>query len=56
MEFRDQDGRKRFFRMEDQLKKANSATLKFLQTKLDPKNKEEGIFYNTLQRQIEENG
>ena len=36
MEFRDENGCRRFFRMEDQLKKADNKTLKFLQTKLDP--------------------
>lgn len=55
MEFQDQDGCKRFFRLEYQLKRANNATLKFLQSKLNPEIKEKGIFFRTLQRQIDEN-
>lgn len=37
MEFRDQDGCRRFFRFKDQLKVANNSTLKFIQKKFSPK-------------------
>lgn len=55
MEFRDENGCIRYFRMEDQLEKTDNKTLKFYQTKLDPNQIEEYIFYGTLQRQIDGN-
>lgn len=55
MKFRDQDGSRKFFRMEDQVKMTNNETLKFLQTKLNTKVEEEGKFFNALQRQIKYN-
>lgn len=55
MEFPDQDGCRRFFRIKDQLKKANNAIIKFLQLQLDPEDEENGIFYRALQREVNEN-
>ena len=52
MEFRDETGQRRFFRMEDQLKKADNDTLRFLQSKLDPTIEEEAFFIRALQKQI----
>lgn len=37
MEFRDDEGCRRFFRLEDQLSKASTKYLRWLQSKLDPK-------------------
>ncbi|KAK1387210.1 hypothetical protein POM88_015388 [Heracleum sosnowskyi] len=48
MEFRDEDGRRRFFRLEDQLSKASTKYLRWLQSKLDPKIVEEDNFNNKL--------
>ena len=48
MEFKDQDGCRRFFRIEDQLGKTDNDSLKLLQSKLNPNDEEEGLFYRTL--------
>ena len=55
MEFRDDKGARRFFRLEDQLKISSNETLREMQTKLDLKVEEEAEFYRQLQLQIEEN-
>lgn len=55
MKFREQDGFKRFFRIKDQLKVANNSSLKFLQTKLNSKVRDEGEFYGIHQEHIEYN-
>ena len=55
MEFRDNKGVKRFFRLEDQLKIASNETLKEMQSKLDVNEEDEAEFYRQLQIQIEEN-
>ncbi|KAL8090706.1 hypothetical protein AgCh_039955 [Apium graveolens] len=55
MEFRDNKGVRRFFRIEDQLKIASNETLKDMQSKLDINEEDEAEFYRQLQLQIEEN-
>ncbi|KAL8147668.1 hypothetical protein AgCh_005114 [Apium graveolens] len=55
MEFRDNTGVRRFFRIEDQLKIASNETLKDMQSKLDINEEDEAEFYRQLQLQIEEN-
>ncbi|KAK1369349.1 hypothetical protein POM88_035441 [Heracleum sosnowskyi] len=55
MEFKDDKGCRRFFRIEDQLSKASTRYLRWLQGKLDPKIAEEDAFYRKLQDQIEAN-
>lgn len=55
LEFRDEDGNRRFFKLEDQLSKASSQYLRWLQQKLNPKVVEEDAFYRQLQMQIESN-
>ena len=55
MEFRDDKGVRRFFRLEDQLKIANNETLKEMQSKLDISDEDEAEFFRQLQLQIEEN-
>ena len=55
MEFRDEEGVRRFFRMKDQGPKADTNTLIFLQTKLNQEDVEEGKFLRGLQRQINKN-
>ena len=53
MEFRDNQGVRRFFRPKDQLKVANLSTLKSLQSKLNRQDSDEEWFYKIFQRQIE---
>ncbi|KAK1369879.1 hypothetical protein POM88_035971 [Heracleum sosnowskyi] len=55
MEFKDEKGCRRFFRIEDQLSKASNRYLRWLQDKLDPKIAEEDAFYRKLQEQIQAN-
>ncbi|KAL8148135.1 hypothetical protein AgCh_005472 [Apium graveolens] len=55
MEFKDEKGIRRFFRLEDQLKILSNETLMEMQGKLDQINKDESKFYRKLQNQIEEN-
>ena len=55
MEFRDNKGVRRFFRLEDQLKIASNETLKEMQSKLDINVEDEAEFFRQLQLQIEEN-
>ncbi|KAK1393844.1 hypothetical protein POM88_012900 [Heracleum sosnowskyi] len=55
MEFKDEKGCRRFFRIEDQLSKASTRYLRWLQGKLDPKIDEEDAFYRKLQDQIKAN-
>ena len=55
MEFRDNKGVRRFFRLEDQLKIASNETLKDMQSKLDINEEDEAEFYRQLQLQMEEN-
>lgn len=55
MEFRDDKGVRRFFRLEDQLKIASNETLKEMQSKLDVSVEDEAEFFRQLQLQIEEN-
>ena len=55
MEFRDDKGVRRFFRIEDQLKIASNETLKEMQSKLDISDEDEAEFFRQLQLQIEEN-
>ena len=55
MEFRDEKGDRRFFRIEDQLKISSNETLKEMQEMLDINNEDEAKFYRQLQLQIEEN-
>ena len=55
MEFRDDKGVRRFFRLEDQLKIASNETLKEMQSKLDISVEDEAEFFRQLQLQIEEN-
>jgi len=52
MEFRDEEGVRRFFRMRDQAPKADNDTLGFLQSKLNQNDEEEAAFIRGLQRQI----
>ena len=52
MEFMDEEGVRRFFRMEDQGPKADLDTLRFLQTKLNQDVEEEGEFLRGLQKFI----
>ncbi|KAL8116684.1 hypothetical protein AgCh_023009 [Apium graveolens] len=55
MEFRDNKGVRRFFRIEDQLKISSNETLKDMQSKLDINEEDDAEFYRQLQLQIEEN-
>ena len=55
MEFRDEKGVRRFFRLEDQLKIASNETLKEMQSLLDINEEDEAEFYRQLQLQVEEN-
>ena len=55
MEFRDNKGVRRFFRLEDQLKIASNESLKEMQSMLDINDQNEAEFYRQLQLQIEEN-
>ncbi|KAK1356235.1 hypothetical protein POM88_049491 [Heracleum sosnowskyi] len=55
MEFKDEKGCRRFFRIEDQLSKVINRYLRWLQGKLDPKIAEEDAFYRKLQEQIQAN-
>ncbi|KAK1383249.1 hypothetical protein POM88_020984 [Heracleum sosnowskyi] len=55
MEFKDDKGCRRFFRIEDQLSKASTKYLRWLQGKLDPKIAEEDAVYRKLQDQIKAN-
>ena len=55
MEFRDKNGVRRFFRIEDQLKIASNETLKEMQSMLDINDEDEAEFYRQLQLQVEEN-
>ena len=55
MEFSDDKGARRFFRLEDQLKISSNETLREMQSKLDINNEDEAEFYRQLQLQIEEN-
>lgn len=55
MEFRDDNGTRRFFRLEDQLKIASNETLLEMQSNLDLENADEAEFNIQLQQQIEEN-
>ncbi|KAL8116604.1 hypothetical protein AgCh_022950 [Apium graveolens] len=55
IEFRDDKGVRRFFRLEDQLKIASNETLKEMQSKLEISDKDEAEFFRQLQLQIEEN-
>ena len=55
MEFRDEKGIRRFFRLEDQLKISSNETLREMQEKLDSNAENEFEFYRQLQHQIEEN-
>ena len=52
MEFRDEEGVRRFFRMEYQAPKANIDTRRFVQSKLDPNNEEEAAQIRGLQKFI----
>ena len=53
MEFRDNQGVRRFFRPKDQLKAASMNTLKTLQSKLNRQDSDEEWFYRIFQKQIE---
>ena len=55
MEFRDAQGQRRFFRMEDNLKTASNEDLRTLQTYLDDRVEDEYRFKLALQRQLEHN-
>ena len=55
MEFRDAQGQRRFFRMEDNLKTATNEDLRTLQTYLDDRVEDEYRFKLALQRQLEQN-
>uniref|UniRef100_U9TCG5 Uncharacterized protein n=1 Tax=Rhizophagus irregularis (strain DAOM 181602 / DAOM 197198 / MUCL 43194) TaxID=747089 RepID=U9TCG5_RHIID len=52
MEFRDNQGVRRFFRPKDQLKVASLNTLKTLQSKLNRQDSDEEWFYRIFQKQI----
>lgn len=54
MEFRDSYGVRRFFRMKDHAPKADIDTLRFIQLKLDPSDKEENMFRRFLQKFLDE--
>ncbi|KAL1826848.1 hypothetical protein ACET3Z_005260 [Daucus carota] len=53
MEFRDNQGVRRFFRPKDQLKVASLNTLKTLQSKLNRQDSDEEWFYRIFQKQID---
>ena len=55
MEFRDNKGVRRFFRLEDQLKIASTESLREMQSMLHVNNEDEAEFYRQLQLQVEEN-
>lgn len=55
MEFRDEQGQRRFFRMEDQLEKATNEALMFLQSQLDDSVENERLFKIGLQKQLDLN-
>ena len=55
MEFRDTQGQRRFFRMEDNLKTASNEDLRTLQTYMDDRVEDEYRFKLALQRQLEQN-
>ena len=55
MEFRDGQGQRRFFRMEDNLKTATNEDLRTLQAYLDDRVEDEHRFKLTLHRQLEQN-
>ena len=55
MEFRDDKGARRFFRLEDQLKISSNETFREMQENLDITNEDEAEFYRQLQLYIEEN-
>ena len=55
MEFMDDKGVRRFFRLDDQLSISRNETLLEMQEKLDLSNAEELEFHRQLQNQIEEN-
>ena len=55
MEFRDTNGVRRFFRIEDQIQIASNETLKEMQSKLDLNDEDEAEFHRQLQLQIEDN-
>ena len=53
MEFRDNEGTRRFFRPKDQLKTASIKTLKTLQFKLNVEDSDEEWFHGIFQKHIE---
>ena len=55
MEFRDAQGQRRFFRMEDNLKTTSNEDLRTLQTYLDDRVEDEYRFKLALQRQLDQN-
>ncbi|KAL6513884.1 hypothetical protein OROHE_019340 [Orobanche hederae] len=55
IEFGDEQGQRRFFRMVDQAPAADNDTLRFIQSKLDPEDLEEAAFIRGLQRFIDIN-
>ena len=55
MEFRDAQGQRRFFRMEENLKTATNKNLRTLHTYLDDRVENEYRFKLALQRQLEQN-
>ena len=55
MEFRDAQGQRRFFKMEDNLKTTSNEDLRTLQTYLDDRVEDEHKFKVALQRQLEQN-
>ena len=55
MEFMDDKGVRRFFRLEDQLSISSNETLLEMQEKLDLSESDELEFHRQLQNQIEEN-
>ena len=55
MEFRDDKGARRFFKIEDQLKISSNETLREMQEKLDNNNEDEAEFFRQLQLEIEDN-
>ena len=55
MEFRDAQGQRRFFMMEDNLKTASNKYLRTIQTYLDDRVEDEYRFKLALQRQLEHN-
>lgn len=54
-EFNDEDGFKRFFKMEDQLEIADNKTHRLVQFKLNSKIQDEEDIYKALQGQIDLN-